>query len=494
MPLNVRDYGATGVARPAQTLKLENLRHKWLCYAPGITAIIYRLPAEAKHDSIGIQRTIDTAHQAGGGTVIVPAGDYLIAPIELRSRVRLHLEPGATLWGSPELADYQRPGEPSRPAVWQPSHDGLMPTSSLPTRKLLVSAVEAEDVAITGFGRIDAQSPNWVIPWMNARPASWDITRPGFTVFFDRCQRVRVEGIQIHNTPSWTLVFSACDDVQVRGVQIRSFDVINSDGIDLVNTSNARISDCNIWTTDDAICLKNMLPDQTMGNVTVTNCVIRTLCNGLKIGTESVGNFQDITFDNIVIANPDDDAKMAEGGINLCAMDGGFVRNVNISNVVTRNVDCPFYLMGGLRTGRQKAVRTPRPGLMERISISNVQSDGVRYTSWVVGQPAQPIRDVRLANIDVRKTRDFYDRAPSGPVPELPEQYPNPFVFGQHQGRDEVPAFGLYLRHVQNLTASDFRVACTHRDAREFITQEDCENVSLRETHFYEGGGGERKG
>lgn len=481
---DVRRFGAKGVARPGETLALSNLQYKWISYPAGTKAVIYHPAERATYDSVGIQQAIDSAHCSGGGTVIVPAGEYLIAPIRLRSRVCLHLEPGANLWGSPHLADYkadipsftpQFPLERGISHFHQIARSGLRP---------LIWADDAEDIAITGIGQINAQSPQWIIPWMNSRPTTWDSLdglRPRDTISFYRCRRVRVQGVRILQSPSWTLVFDTCHDVQVRGVQLRSFEAINSDGIDLVNTSNATISDCDIWATDDAICLKNLIADHTMANIAVNNCVIRTACNGLKIGTESIGNFQDITFTNCVIYNPDDDMKGAEGGINLCAMDGGFVRNVNVSDIVMRNVDCPLYLLSSCRTGKQKSLRTPRSGTMERISISNIQADGARHTSWIVGRADQPIRDVRLRNINVRKTRDFYDAPVTTPVPELPEAYPSPCRFGRRHQGDDLPAYGLYLRHANDISVKDFRVEFTRPDAREFIVQENCSDVLLED-------------
>jgi len=482
--LNVKDFGAQGVARPAQRLELTNLEYKWIRYPAGTKETIYAPPPNAVYDSVGIQRAIDAAWAAGGDTVVVPAGDYLIAPIELKSRVRLHLEAGARLWGSPQLSDYHCPsGEftPHFPTERGTSHfHGIILGGFRP----LIWADNAEDVAITGMGQINAQSPQWVIPWMNSRPTSWDSLtghRPRDTVSFYRCRRVRVESVQILRSPSWTLVFDTCDGVQVRGVRLRSFEAINSDGIDLVNTSNVTIADCDLWTTDDAICLKNLIADHTMGNVVVTNCLIRTACCGLKIGTESIGNFQDVTFSNVVIYNPDGDMKGAEGGVNLCAVDGGFVRNVNVSNIVMRNVDCPFFLLGSCRTGKQQAMRTPRSGRMERISLSNIQADGARHTSWIVGRADEPICDVRLSNIDIRKTRDFYDAPITAPVPELPEAYPSPCRFGRRHQGDDLPAFGLYLRHVRRIGVRDFRLDSAAPDRRRFIVQDQCEDVSLQD-------------
>ena len=60
------------------------------------------------NDTVVIQRAIDSAARAGGGTVYVPAGNYRCGQLQLRSNVTLHLEAGATLWVSPDKADYAR--------------------------------------------------------------------------------------------------------------------------------------------------------------------------------------------------------------------------------------------------------------------------------------------------------------------------------------------------------------------------------------------------
>jgi hypothetical protein len=482
---NVRDYGAIGVAQEASRLTLQNFRHKWISYPPGTSAVIFDAKPGATYDSVGIQRAIDAAHAAGGGTVVVPSGNYLVAPIQLRSRVRLHLEAGASLYASPHLPDYRQPSSviPAYPGDRGIGHFASMRAAGT---RATIWADDAEDIALTGMGKIDGQSPQWVIPWMNSNPTNWESlqnARGTTPVSFHRCRRVRVEGIRILQSPTWTLVFDTCDTVQVRGVEIRDFEAINADGIDLVSTSNVTISDCHVWATDDAICLKNFSAGQTMGNITVTNCVLRTLCNGLKIGTETLGNFQDITFSNIVVCNPEGDVKGAEGGINLNAVDGGFVRNVNISNIVLRNVDCPIFLLSGCRRAKQEKFHPtipPRAGRMERIYISNVQADGARHTSWIVGDPDAPIRDLHLSNLNIRKTRDFYDAPVTTPVPHLPEAYPSPCRFGRRHAGDDLPAFGLYLRDVQRISVRDFQLDSTKPDRRQFISQDNCSDVTLQ--------------
>ncbi len=54
--------------------------------------------ADGQSDCTGaIAKAITACAQAGGGRVIVPAGEFLTGPIHLKSNVELHLERGAVL-------------------------------------------------------------------------------------------------------------------------------------------------------------------------------------------------------------------------------------------------------------------------------------------------------------------------------------------------------------------------------------------------------------
>ena len=52
-------------------------------------------------DTAAVQKAVDDCTAGkGGGTVEVPAGTFVIAPISLKSNMTLHLAKGATLLGS----------------------------------------------------------------------------------------------------------------------------------------------------------------------------------------------------------------------------------------------------------------------------------------------------------------------------------------------------------------------------------------------------------
>ncbi|MCB0376356.1 MAG: hypothetical protein KDD04_10590, partial [Sinomicrobium sp.] len=104
---NVKDYGATGEK----------------------TAIATQ----------AIQQAIDACHQAGGGTVYFPGGDYTSGSLRLKSFVTLHISAGATLYASQDTADYTIFGSHSR-------------------RPILIYADSAERIGIVGKGKIHGQA------------------------------------------------------------------------------------------------------------------------------------------------------------------------------------------------------------------------------------------------------------------------------------------------------------------------------------------------
>ncbi len=443
---DIRDYGATPTPFEIRTLALKNFECKWLRYRPGTTADV-RVPAPgAALATAAIQAAIDVAAAGGGGTVCVPAGDWFTAPLRLRPRVELRLERGARLWASPDLADYAA----------QPN---------------LLLAEDAEDVALTGSGELHGQSPQWVIPWMNSRPLGWESLqkpRPGKMILFRRCRHVRVEGVRIYDSPRWTLTFWNCRHVAVRDILIRNFDVVNADGIDIVDSQHVTVSGCDIHTTDDGIVMKNdntLAAPEGVRDVAVTNCIVRSWCNAVKIGTESSGVFEDIVVGNIVVHNTDPDLTTSEGAINIALCDGGLVRNVLFHDFVMRDVGCPFFFAVVRRRGKQEKDREPRAGVLEHVTIANVRATGCRWTPFIAGWPGRPARDIALENIRIVKTEGFESEMPPLPVMASDEQYPMPFMFmpgrpGNRTTGNGLPAYGLYLRDTEDVRLRDVEVAC----------------------------------
>ncbi|MEI8311818.1 MAG: glycosyl hydrolase family 28-related protein, partial [Verrucomicrobiota bacterium] len=145
----------------------------------------------ARNNSPAIQRAIDTAHAAGGGTVIIPAGMiFMTGSIVLKSFVRLHLEPGSVLLASPDIADYVN---------YQ--HIELFAKSDF--CRFWIFAEEARQVTIDGSGTLDGNSPAYV----TEKLATHTVARNprAQSVVFLGCRDVAVRDIRIINAPSWAL-------------------------------------------------------------------------------------------------------------------------------------------------------------------------------------------------------------------------------------------------------------------------------------------------
>ncbi len=101
------------------------------------------------NDAAALQKAVDLCFEAGGGTVLVPAGQtFMTGSFVLKAQVELHLERGATLLASPNYADYSR--EHFSDAVT----NGLFDETDLPKRAWITS-FGAHDAAITGGGTLD---------------------------------------------------------------------------------------------------------------------------------------------------------------------------------------------------------------------------------------------------------------------------------------------------------------------------------------------------
>jgi len=280
-----------------------------------------------------INQAIAECSQSGGGTVVIPPGDYLSGPIVLLKNVTLHLEPGATIKGSPRLEDYAV--EPGRESGESP-------------RAGLVTARDAGDVTITGRGVIDGNGMAFMDPHKFHQGFDYDKKftrqkddymdpkygtqhgplehgeRPGNLVRFLNCTNVMISGVTIQNSPTWTVQIARCERVAIAAVGINSFGsrrrIGNDDGIDLVESRLVRISDCDIQTGDDCIALFGS------EKITVCNCTLSSRSVAIRVGYTG-RDIRDCTFANLVIHD-------SNRGLGVFVRGTGSVENILFSDIV----------------------------------------------------------------------------------------------------------------------------------------------------------------
>ena len=432
-----------------------------------------------------VQKAIDDCYNSGGGIVTIPAGSFLTGTIYLKSNVTLHLENGAVLLGSTNVADYK------------PSN--------------LIRAKNAKNIAITGNGAVDGQGHLLWIPtkkeftslrgentFAHPRPG------PGNLIVLEACQNVLVENVTLKGSESWTLHLLACDEVIVTGVMIRNpLHGPNTDGIDIQGCSNVRISNCDIYTSDDAIVLKNRHRDyygKACENITVTNCVLTTICNGFKIGTESINDFRNIVFSNSVIraGKPEDEmAKVAASyltpdkyssamapicGIALETVDGADLQGVTISNIVMENVRTPIFIRLANRGAGEQKVAVPVAGSLKDVIISNIVAYGASSASSISSIPGFYVENVILKNIIIKTTGGGDNKLAEKVMDERITAYPEATMWGP------MPVSGFYVRHVKGLQMIDVKMIVNEKDMRPLMKFDDVidlyvNNLQTNETH-----------
>jgi polygalacturonase len=396
-------------------------------------------------DTKALQSTIDAAASVGG-MVYFPPGTYLSGTLFLKSHVSLHLEAGAVLLGSTNLADF--------PSV-QPS---LRSYTDVYVHQSLIYAENVENVSLLGRGTIDGQGAAFKGGY-RARP---------YLIRLVNCRNVQVADLTLKDSPMWVQHYLACEDLSIRGLTIHSRCNLNNDGIDIDACQKVRISDCEIFSGDDAIVLKSTL-DRPCRDVTVTNCVVSSLCNGLKLGTESVGGFDNIVFTNCTLYDTE------ISGIALETVDGGLLENVVVSNIVMRNVRSAIFLRLGNRA-RPIYEGAPLPGLgtFRNVMIHDIEVSGANNVGCAItGLPERSIENVTLASIRIGFEGGGSLTDAGRDIPEQAAAYPEYSMFGV------LPAYGFYCRHVKNVRILNTQVAVGRQDLRPALVCDDVEDLRL---------------
>ena len=424
-----------------------------------------------------IQKTIDACHAAGGGAVWVPAGEFVIGTIHLRSNITLSLDHGASLLGSQNQEDY--PIETLRSA-----REG--------NSECLLYAEDATDIRLEGLGVIDGRGTKEHFP-KRSGPGGKD-NRPRL-IRFENCRKVTFSGLTYKNPAFWGMHLVDCKDLHFTGVTLRMRNNnSNNDGMDIDGCENVLIENCDIESGDDAICLKSS--KNPCRNIVVRNCKVSSHTAALKFGTSSSGGFFDVNVTNCYFV----DCPM--GAIKLQIVDGGRMENINISRIVMEDVGSPVFIRLGNRgrvytkntytgTKQLNAQKSEGAGVgsIKGVKISDVvaevriQSKGKTPTSkeiakagpiMIAGIPEHVVEDVVLENITVSYPGNGTEEDSKREVPEDVTRYPEQFFFGV------LPAWGAYIRHAKNVEFINVKMETRASDARERLYLEDAEGFVER--------------
>ena len=302
-----------------------------------------------------ILEAINQCNTNGGGTVLIPAGNYFSkGAILLKSNVNLHVADGARLEFSTVASDYL----PMVLTKWE----GTECFNYSP----FIYAYQCTNVALTGKGTIDGNGAVTFNGWHALQGPALDrlrqmgidsipvyervfgegyYLRPCMIQFYG-CKNVLVEDVQIYDSPFWIIHPVFCDNVTVRNVYIDSNNY-NNDGCDPESCRNVLIEDCDFDTGDDCIAIKSgrdedgrywNIPSE---NIIVRHCRMKDGHAGVAIGSEVTGGCRNVWVENCTMDSPELDRIIR---IKSNAMRGGEVENIFIRNI--RVGECKESILG----------------------------------------------------------------------------------------------------------------------------------------------------
>ena len=411
-----------------------------------------------------VQAAIDNCAAKGGGVASLPPGRYICGPLWLKDNVELRLEAGATVVLSHDRADW--------PA-------GV---------RALVNARGVTNIAVTGRGTFDGdarweyapvrgQDPEIAHEQENARRAGIEMKRyyrtgavQKYLFVIQDSEDVRVENVTIKNAPLWNVRLQDCNRVWIRGIHLFS-DLergVNSDGIDIVSSSNVLISDSIIATADDAICLKTVdLAQRGVGaigsteNIVVNNCILTSSSTPMMIGTETHADIRHVLFSNIVVR---DSNKVF--GINV--QDGATVSDVRFVNITFETRRRHWNWWGSAEVMKfvlKKRTPDSRLGRIRDITIDGAQGTA-RGTSWIAGHAERRLENITIANLRVKMLPENVPdaRATDALVFEAIDGLTLRGVEIDWDREQPEPGWGsaLVLRDVSDLTLIEFRGQAAH--------------------------------
>jgi hypothetical protein len=403
-------------------------------------------------DTVAVQTAIDACNKDMGGTVLVPAGDFVVGTIELKSNVTLHLAAQGRLLGSGKPEHY-RAGK------------GIPPGNG---NIVMISGANAENISIQGPGTIDGNGAKFFTgkgdmtgPGQNS--AEGYFQRPHLLVFY-RCTNLRIRDVYLTASAYHCTRILNCRRVFLDAVRIYNRVNLNNDGFHINSSEYVHISNCDVVCQDDACALFG-----SNKFVTVTNCTFSTRWSIFRFGG---GQAENITISNCVIYDTYGCViKMRCGARSR-------LENITFSNLIMTNVTGPISIgLDSSRRSTSTAIPPTTPGVVRNIAFNGIRAtvvaEGRQHEDLPWPQKFRPgetrtcitlngVGSDVLENISFNDVQVTYQGG--GTVQEAAAEVPK--LAGEYFEIGTPPAYGIYARNVSGLTLDNVRLEVMTPDLR----------------------------
>ncbi|PYS74790.1 MAG: glycoside hydrolase [Acidobacteria bacterium] len=417
-------------------------------------------------DTMAVQAAIDACFKDKGGTVLIPAGTFMVGTIELKSNVTLRLAAQGRLLGSEKPEHYK-------------AGNGIPPGNG---NIVMISAANAENVTIEGAGTIDGNGAKFFTgrgdmtgPGQNS--AEGYFQRPHLMVFY-KCTNLTVRNVFLTASAYHCTRILECNRVFLDGVRIYNRSNLNNDGFHLNSSQYVHIINCDVVCQDDACALFG-----SNKFVTVTNCTFSTRWSVFRFGG---GEAENITINNCVIYDT--------YGCPIKMRCGARSRfeNITFANLVMKNVTGPITI--GLDSTRRNNTNStaspPVKGIVRNIAFNGIRAtvvaEGRQHPDLPWPQKFRPgetrhcivvngVGDEIIENVTFQDIHVMYEGG--GTVSEAAAEVPQ--IAGEYFEIGTPPAYGLYARNVRGITLNNVRFEVAKPDLRPALVFDNVSDATV---------------
>jgi polygalacturonase len=395
---------------------------------------------------------------------------YTTGSVHLKSNVTLALDAGAVLKAMPGVMDSWEPN---------PNDKGLMDSAYYHWEASLICGKNIENVKIYGPGTLDGSALT--------RSSKVPKGTGDKGIALKLCKNVEIRNLNIRQGGHYAILATGCENILIDNVTIKT----SRDGLNLSQCKDVQVVHCHIDAVryedghpaggDDAIKLGS---DLSLGkarpseNITVRNCFLASGCNTLQFGTETIGSFKNIRFENIRIL------RAGKAGISITSNDGSVLDGIYYKDIRMEKTFVPIFIKVS------DVARVPE-GTYKRGAIRNVTFENITATDCfsyfknrempcvIWGKPGSPIENIEFKNVRVTAKGGRPALEASLDPEENNERFPRKV--------GAIPAYAWYLRHVRNVRFLNCRFGFEKNDDRPALVIDDGENVTLEQCDLRKG-------
>jgi len=417
-------------------------------------------------DTVAVQTAIDTCNRDQGGTVLVPAGVFVIGTVEMKSNVTLHISAKGTLLGTADGMQYY-----ANNAI------PLRGDSTLGDGNVgLIYAVKAENFRIEGLGTIDGQGAQFRSPAKNVLPPA-GISGPHrpYHLLFYQCKNLSVHDIFLKDSAFHSVRVVQCEYAKFDGLHIHSRVIHNNDGFHFISSKYVHVTKCDVQTQDDACALFG-----SCQFVTISDCSFSTRWSVFRFGG---GIAENITVTNCLIY------ETYGCPIKMRCGPGSRFENISFSNIIMKDVTGPISIgLGPQRFGSGNSQEDP--GIVRNISFNNIRATLVKPIPLPDAEFASAYRPGEILSCIILNAFDngylenisFNDvqvSFPGGGTAEQGALRDVPKIAGEYFEIGTPPSYALFARNVRGLNIQNVRFEKVSDDLRPAMVFDHVEDAAV---------------